>query len=376
MAKEVSLIIGNSNHKLFSNVCDKVKRVLESQGLKVTIITPRKSTETSADKSTSILEKFSNGECHVDIGPSLRGQVVYVMQTEDTTAEYTANDYFMELCLLISACKLSNAAQINAVIPNYFYARQDKKDRPHVPISASLVADMLVGAGAHRIMVCDLHSSQIQGFFTIPCDNLYAIRYLLEYVNHSIVASGVSRDKFCLVSPDLGGEKRINAWSKAMHLPFVLASKERDHTKASVVERIAVYGTLPATDCIGIIVDDMIDTAGTMVNLTNGLITKGGFREFWVIVTHGILSGPAVTRLATCPQITRIICTNTIDRTEMQTVLPKLEIVDVSELFARAIINSILDKSISELFSTTTSPTPLLRPVPAPTIDADAINLS
>ncbi len=269
---------------------------------------------------------------------------------EDNHPHYSANDYLMELLLVISACKLASAKQVNAIIPSYFYARQDKKDRPRVPISAKLVANQLQMAGCTRVIVADLHSAQTQGFFDIPVDNLYAIKYQLDYVENLIALGPRPRTDYVLVSPDLGGEKRINAYSLAMKIPFVLAAKTRDHTKSSVVDCINVYGSTDCKGKIGIIVDDMADTGGTLVKLVDGLKETCGLAEVWVIVTHGILSGPAVDKLNKCELITRFICTNTLERDSFKAKLPKLEVVDISELFAKAIFAVEGGGSISELF--------------------------
>jgi ribose-phosphate pyrophosphokinase len=369
MAYPVSLIVGNSNRALFASVAQHATALLENDGFVVNTILPRTSASASEPNSV-VLEKFSNGEIHVDIGENLRGHTVYIMQTEDNSPAYTANDYFMELVLLISACRLASAGQINVLMPSYFYARQDKKDRPRVPISAKTIANILQGAGADRIIVVDLHSAQTQGFFDKPVDNLYAIRYLREHlemrITESILAGKRARTDYVLISPDLGGEKRIVAYSAAMQLPYVTASKTRDHTKSSVIEDLQVYGAAECNGKIGIVVDDMIDTAGTVVALMGKLATCG-FSECWVVVTHGILSGKAVDRLNGCALITRVICTNTLDRQHMSAnTLRKLEIVDISKLLARAIFAIETNNSISALFEKTTPPTPLLRSVPVP----------
>lgn len=349
MDSKLAFIVGTSNPSLFLSVAKQIESTLSSDTRSVMTITPRTSKDPDT-KCTAILERFGNGEIHVDIGENLRGRNVYIMQTEDCKPDYSANDFLMELILTIQACKLSSAAKITAVIPNYFYARQDKKDRPRVPISSKMIANMLQGAGCDRVIVVDLHSAQITGFFDIPCDNLYAIKYLVKHLENCIIDSKRPRDDFVLVAPDLGGEKRINAYSARMSLPFVLAAKTRDHTKSSVVSKINVYGSTETKGKIGIIVDDMADTAGTMVKLIAGVKVSCGFDEIWVAVTHGVLSGPAIDRLMGCDLITKVIITNSIDRSSLKIDLPKLEIVDISDLLAKAIIAIEGNGSVSALF--------------------------
>lgn len=360
MCVPVTLIIGNSNPSLFEKVATHAADLLHAAGITdISIIRPRKSSDASLP-NTVVLEKFSNGEIHVDIGENVRGHTVYIMQTEDNVPGYSANDYLMELILLISACKLASAKTINVMIPSYFYARQDKKDRSRVPISAKMIARMLEDAGASCIICVDLHAAQIQGFFDIPVNNLYAIRYLRQHFEKLIEASGRSRSDFVLIAPDLGCEKRISAYSSAMGLRYAIAAKTRNHTKASVVEKLTLYGAEDCEGKIGIIIDDMTDTGGTLVALVSKL-EEYKFSEFWVGVTHGILSGKAVACLGASAAITRIICTNTIDRTAMTTILPKLEIVDISELLARTIYTIETGGSISALFDKTEPPTPILK---------------
>lgn len=356
----ITLIIGNSNRALFEKVATQAIELLASADIiNVNVLSPIKSTDKSAS-NTVVVEKFSNGEIHIDIGENVRGHTVYIMQTEDNIPGYSANDYLMELILLISACKLASAKTINVMIPSYFYARQDKKDRSRVPISAKTVAHMLEDAGASCIICVDLHSAQIQGFFDIPVNNLYAIRYLRQYFEKLIELTGHPRSDFILIAPDLGCEKRISAYSRAMGLRYAIAAKTRNHTKASVVEKLTLYGAEDCEGKIGIVIDDMIDTGGTIAALIDKL-EEYKFSEFWVGVTHGILSGKAVDCLGSCKLITRVICTNTIDRTAMIDVLPKLEIVDISELLARTIYTIETAGSISALFEKTEPPTPIVK---------------
>jgi len=357
MAAKVTFIVGNSNIPLFRAVAEKAVNLLMAIGSEANMLLPRKSTEKS--NNTYIVELFSNGEVHIEIDKNIRGHTVYVMQTGDGNNGFSINDNLMVTRLLISACKRANAKEVIVMTPSYFYARQDKKDRPRVPISAYDVAEIFETAGASRIIAVDLHSAQTQGFAKIPMDNLYASRYIRAYLEQLITNSRRPRDDFVLVSPDLGGEKRIRAFADAMKLPFILAAKGRDHTKASVVDHIHVYSNgIDTVGKIGIIIDDMIDTAGTILALFDSLKICG-LSECWVAVTHGILSGPAVARLMGADLLTRVICTNTLNRSNEK--LTKLEIVDISDLLARVVYLTETDSSISALFETAEAPTPLMK---------------
>ncbi len=366
----VKLIICNSNPRLFEKVAAQATTLLASRGISATTLVPIKSSVPKDKRPPHyiILEKFSNGEIHVDIGESIRGSRVYVMQTEDSTSEYTANDYLMEMVFVGQAAKLAGATVLHGIIPSYFYARQDKKDRPRVPMSAKYVAGMLEMAGFNRIVVVDLHSAQTQCFFGIdtPCDNTYAIRYIRERLEQLIAASGRSKKDFVLVAPDTGGEKRNNAYSKAMGIRAVQATKKREH-ETSTVETLVLYGMVEGSD-IGILIDDMADTFGTMEALVKELARVAGFKELWVVVTHPILSGKAIERLNNSHLITKFVCTNTIDRTAVKEMMgSRFEEVDISPLLARAILIIETGGSMSALFETAEAPTPLHKVMTPPT---------
>jgi ribose-phosphate pyrophosphokinase len=338
MAKQIKFIVGNSNPDLFAKVIDH---------LKTTTTLPVSTLDSSA-----IIGKFSNGETRVDLGNNnMRGNIVYICQSEDNRPDYTVNDLFMEIIMLVDTCRRADAYAINVIMPCFMYARQDKKNRPRVPISAKVVANFLQGAGVDRLICIDLHSAQIGGFFDIANNNLYAAQYLHSELETCISETGLARDRFVLVSPDVGGAGRIQAYSDMMHLPSIVCGKQRNHAASSQVQSLQVYGEDDdIRGKIGIIVDDMIDTAGTIDALLKGLQAKG-MTECWVAVTHGILSGPAIVRLASNPVLTRVICTNTIDQTEHAVGLgQKFRLVDVSKLLADAVREIETCGSVSALF--------------------------
>jgi ribose-phosphate pyrophosphokinase len=336
--QQIKVIIGNSNPDLFAKVVDHLK---STTTLPVTTL----------DKS-AVIGKFSNGETRVDLGDNnMRGNIVYICQSEDNRPDFTVNDLFMEIVMLVDACRRADAYAINVIMPCFMYARQDKKNRPRVPISAKVVANILQAAGVDRLICVDLHSAQIGGFFDIANNNLYAAQYLHAELEECIRSTGLARDQFVLVSPDVGGAGRIQAYSSMMRLPSIVCGKQRNHAASSQVQSLHVYGDDDDIHGkIGIIVDDMIDTAGTIDALIAGLRAKG-MAECWVAVTHGILSGPALERLAGNATLTRVICTNTIDQTQHAAALgSKFRLVDVSKLLADAVREIETCGSVSALF--------------------------
>lgn len=338
MVHEVSFLIGGSNRDFFKTVFQRVAEKFTNNH-NFNII--------EADITSDM---FANTEIRVDIKTSLRKHTVFVCQTEENTNNFSVNDYLWQLNLMIDACRRSHADQIIVIVPSFFYARQDKKDRPRVPISASVFAICIEALGANRVITCDLHSGQIQGFFKIPVDNLYAIKPLSQYL-HSLLDTDISLNgNVVLMSPDVGGAKRIEMYAKLMKLPHVICHKQRDHTQKSVVEKSLIVGT--QNDIEGktvIIVDDMMDTCGTMIALINSLKMFKP-KECWLVCTHGILSGSAITRLHDEPLITKVICTNSLDQKVNLQSLDKLHVVDISELFAQTVECILVGKSISDLF--------------------------
>ncbi len=284
--------------------------------------------------SDMLVTKFSDGEVRVQINESMRGGDVFVIQS----LSYPANQHIMELLLIIDALKRASAGRITAVIPYFAYARQDRKDRPRVPISARLLADIITVAGANRVVTIDLHSPQIQGFFDIPVDNLYALPVIYEYINKHLDL----RDPI-VVSPDAGGVERARQLANKLGCGIAIIYKRRpEPNKAEVFD---VVGEVEGKEAI--IVDDIIDTGGTVVAASNLLLNKGAKRVI-VCATHGVLSGPAVDRLVDSP-IEKVIITNTIPVGEKS--FHKLEVISVAPLLAETIKRIHEEDSVSSLFS-------------------------
>ena len=292
-----------------------------------------------------IAEPFSSGEPRVKVLDNVRETDVIVIQSIGRNISgCSTNYYFMELLAIIQACKLSNARSITVVIPFYPYSRQDKKDKPRVPITAKLVANMITMAGATRVITMDLHAAQIQGFFDIPVDNIYAINLMIDSLRKN-----VSSETHILVSPDNGGAKRIEAYSKKLKIKSLIMHKNRDHSKSSVVENSTLIGdTSDINDKIAIIVDDMIDTGGTIVKAVEELC-KFGIKKVWLVATHGIFSGEAETKLMKCDVIERIYISNTLPMDCFST-FDKIFVVDVSNVLGETLQRIFSGKSVSDLF--------------------------
>ncbi len=276
---------------------------------------------------------FCDGEFYFQILENVRGKDVFVIQPTCSPV----NENLMELLLMIDAFKRSSAARITAVIPYYGYARQDRKDKPRVPISSKLVADLLTAAGAHRILTMDLHAGQIQGFFDIPVDHLFAAPVLIDYIKKLRI-----RD-LTLVSPDAGGVERARAFAKRLGGDLAVVDKRR--TSPNTAEVMHVIGQVGGRNVL--ICDDMIDTAGTLVNTVLALRKKRAKRVF-ACATHGVLSGPAIERLKNAP-IDEIILTNTVPL-DSSKALPNLTLLSVAGLLARAIRSIHEETSVSNLF--------------------------
>ncbi|XP_045204518.2 ribose-phosphate pyrophosphokinase 2 [Mercenaria mercenaria] len=284
-----------------------------------------------------ITKKFSNGECSVEIGESVRGEDVYIVQTGCSEV----NDMLMELLIMINACKIASACRVTAVMPCFPYARQDKKDKSRAPISAKLVANMLSTAGADHIITMDLHASQIQGFFDIPVDNLYAEPAVLKWIKDNIPGWRNS----CIVSPDAGGAKRVTSIGDRLNVDFALIHKERK--KANEVSSMVLVGDVK--DKIAILVDDMADTCGTVCHAAEKLLEAGAVKVY-AICTHGILSGPAISRINNS-MFEAMCVTNTIPQEERMKAAPKIQCLDISMILAEAIRRTHNGESVSYLFS-------------------------
>ncbi len=280
------------------------------------------------------LYNFSDGEQYCQVLDNVRGQDVFVIQP---TCQ-PVNDNLMELLLIIDALKRSSSRRINAVIPYYGYARQDRKDKPRVPISSRLVADLLETAGASRILCVDVHASQIQGFFSVPVDHLFAAPVLISHL------AEMNLPDLTVVSPDAGGVERARAYAKRLNAALSIVDKRRE--VANVAEVMNVIGDVTGRTCV--IVDDIIDTAGTLCETVKALYQKGA-KAVYAACSHPVLSGPAVDRLNASP-IVKVLCTDTIPIGNKKELCPKIEVLSVAPLLGEAIRRIHEESSVSSLF--------------------------
>jgi ribose-phosphate pyrophosphokinase len=279
--------------------------------------------------------KFSDQEVFVEINENIRGKNIFIIQS----TSMPANDHLMELLITIDALKRASAQTVTAVIPYFGYARQDRKVGPRTPISAKLVADILTAAGIDRILTIDLHAAQIQGFFDIPVDNLYAAPVITKdikknYQNKDIV----------VISPDVGGVFRARGIAKRIGGDLAIVDKRRD--KANVSEVMNIIGDINGRDCI--IVDDIVDTAGTLCNAADALI-KSGAKSVSAYITHGVLSGPAVERVKNS-KLNELVITDSIAPTKLILDASNIRILNLAPLIAEAIRRISSDSSVSSLF--------------------------
>jgi len=280
------------------------------------------------------LETFSDGELRVAFKENIRGENVFLIQSTNPPAEN-----LMQLLLMLDAAKRASAKTVTAVIPYYGYSRQDRKDQPRVPISARMIMDLMSAAGVDRMITMDLHSPQIQGFTNVPFDNLYSRIVLFNKLNEY----QLNFDNGVVLAPDIGSAKMSQSYAKKLGIGFALIDKRRP--KHNVTEVVNLIGDLK--DKHVFIIDDMIDTAGTICNAARTAIENGA-KSVMAVATHPVLSGPAIERLKDAP-IDKIIVSDTIDISNNK-IFNKLEIVSVAEVFAEAIIRINKGDSISELF--------------------------
>ncbi len=308
----IKIFAGNSSKKLAQAICDKLD--LELGKLEV--------------------GKFSDGETSINIKESVRGCDVFVIQS----TSMPVNDNLMELLLILDACKRASAGRITAVIPYFGYARQDRKARARDPISAKLVADILQAAGASRVLTMDLHSSQLQGFFNIPVDNLMGMPALVKYFRKSGVP-----DDLTIVSPDTGSVVRSRAMAAKFDAPLAIIDKRRP--QANVMEVMNVVGDVADRTCL--MLDDMIDTGGTICQGAAAL-KEHGAKEVIACCTHAVLSGPAIDRLnESC--LSKVVVLDTIELPSEKQI-DKIEVVSISDLFAEAIERVYTDLPVSKLY--------------------------
>jgi ribose-phosphate pyrophosphokinase len=246
----------------------------------------------------------------------------------------------MELLIMIDALKRASAASITAVIPFYGYARQDRKASPRTPISAKLVADIVTVAGATRVVTMDLHAGQIQGFFNIPFDNIFASPVLLQYIKKEIFT-----ENSVFVSPDAGGVERVRFYAKKLNSEIAMIDKRR--TGKNIAEAMNVIGNVEGKECI--IIDDMIDTAGTLVEACKA-IKRNGATKIYACATHAVFSDPAIKRITECAELDRVIVTDTIQMSEAAKKCDKIKVLSTAELLAKAIHRTFNNDSVSSLF--------------------------
>ncbi len=312
---DYKLFAGNSNRKLAEAIAAQMGRPL----------------------SRCDVGRFSDGEIQVEIGENVRGLDSFIVQSTCPDA----NTNLMELLIMADALKRASAGSITAVIPYYGYARQDRKSASRVPITAKLVADLIEAAGVTRVVSMDMHAGQIQGFFSIPFDHLYAAPVLLEHMRRRF--DGDSQN-VVIVSPDAGGVERARAYSKRLGSTLGIVDKRR--TKPNVAEIMNVIGEVQGK--VAILLDDMIDTAGTLTQAANALMDKGATRVF-AYATHAVLSGPAVDRIMKSP-IEEVVVTNSIPFGPAAAACPKIRALSVAELLAEAIRRIHSADSLSSLF--------------------------
>ena len=280
--------------------------------------------------------RFSDGEMYVEVGENVRNSDVYIVQSTCTPA----NENLMELLITIDALKRASAKSICAVIPYYGYARQDRKVAPRTPITSKLVADLLCAAGASRVLSVDLHAGQIQGFFDIPFDHLFAKPVLLGHMREEFE----NCDEAVIVSPDAGGVERARSCAKRLGMGLAIIDKRRP--KANIAKIMNIVGEVEGLDAI--LLDDMVDTAGTLTEAARALKEKGA-RRVLAYSTHPVLSGPAIERLVDSP-IEKLIVTDTIPLTEEAKKCGKIEVLSIAPLLAKAMRRIHLGESVSSLF--------------------------
>ena len=282
-----------------------------------------------------VVRRFADMEIFCEIQENVRGEDVFILQS----TSFPTNDHLMELLILIDALKRSSAKRITAVIPYFGYARQDRRSAGRTPISAKLVANMITMAGADRVLTMDLHAGQIQGFFDIPVDNLYAAPVLVADIRERNDLS-----KVCVVSPDVGGVVRARAFASRLGVPLAIVDKRRE--RAGESEVMNVIGDVKGMRCI--LVDDIVDSGGTLCNAADALLAKGA-TEVMAHITHGVLSGGAVARVAASRMKTLTI-TDSIQPTEAVRVSRNMRVLSVATLLGEAIKSTAEEKSVSRLF--------------------------
>jgi ribose-phosphate pyrophosphokinase len=312
MKDTMKLFTGNANPELAREICNKLE----------------------VDLSVAEVRRFSDGEIFVEIGENVRGCDVFVIQPTCPPV----NDHLMELVIMVDALRRASARRITAVVPYYGYARQDRKVAPRVPITAKVVAEMMMVVGVRRVLAMDLHAAQIQGFFNIPVDHLYAAPVLVKYIREEL------RDNIIMVSPDAGGVERTRAYAKRLDADLAIIDKRRE--RANVAQAMNVIGDVKGKTCI--MLDDMVDTAGTLCAAAE-ILMKAGAKDVYACCSHGVLSGPAIERLEKS-QIKQLVITDSIPLRGAAVGCKKIKVLSVAGLLGEAIKRIHLDDSVSSLF--------------------------
>ena len=281
------------------------------------------------------IRRFSDNEIFVEILENVRGEDMFVLQS----TSFPANDHLMELLITIDALRRSSARRITAVMPYYGYARQDRRTGPRTPISAKLVANLLTHAGASRVLTLDLHAAQIQGFFDIPVDNLYAGPVFSKDINETLTNRSLT-----VVSPDVGGVVRARGLAKRINTPLSIIDKRRE--RAGESEVMNVIGDAAGYTCI--LIDDIVDSGGTLVNAADALLANGA-KEVYAYITHGVLSGGAAARIASS-RLKELVITDSILPTEAVRVATNIRTLSIASLIAEAISRTAAEESVSSLF--------------------------
>ncbi|MFZ8945795.1 MAG: ribose-phosphate pyrophosphokinase [Paracoccaceae bacterium] len=323
--QEPKLIAGNANLTLAKAIS---RRMSLHRGLHVGLVDAR-------------VERFNDQEIFVEVYENVRGEDMFIIQPTSNPA----NDNLMELLIMADALRRSSASRITAVIPYFGYARQDRRSKARTPISAKLVANMIVEAGIERVLTMDLHATQIQGFFDIPVDNLYASPIFAIEIQHHF---NNDMQDIMVVSPDVGGVARARELAKRLNAPLSIVDKRRE--KAGEVAEMTVIGSVSGKKCI--IVDDIVDTAGTLCKAAEVLVENGA-SEVHAYITHGVLSGPAVERIGNSV-MKSLVVTDSIEANEHVRTAKNIRIVPTAPMFAQAILNIWNGTSVSSLFDVET----------------------